>query len=73
MIRTTYSDLVWTRSSSMSHPYQAIRICKSARFGDAGLLLAAYGPNIVSANLTDGSIISQWPAKDESSSVSFHR
>ncbi|KAF1353672.1 hypothetical protein BDV97DRAFT_119980 [Delphinella strobiligena] len=49
----------------MAHPYQIVRVCNAAHFGNAGLLLAACGPKIVSVNLEDGLIISQWPAEAE--------
>lgn len=57
----------------MSHPYQITRICKGDRFAGAGLLLAACGPNIVSINLHDGSILSQWPEGSDGSAVSLDK
>lgn len=54
----------------MAHPYQIVRVCNAAHFGNAGLLLAACGPKIVSVNLEDGLIISQWPAEAETLAVS---
>jgi tRNA (guanine-N(7)-)-methyltransferase subunit TRM82 len=53
----------------MAHPYQIARVCKAPQFGESGLLLAACGPKIVSVNLEDGSVLSQWPVESESSMV----
>ena len=54
----------------MSHPYQLARVCKPAQFESDGLLLAACGGHIVSVNLADGAVISQWPEQDENKPVS---
>ena len=56
--------------SSMSQPFQIACICKAPQFGDAGLLFAASGPRIASVDLSTGSILSQWPARDETDVVS---
>lgn len=55
----------------MAHPFQIACVCQAPQFGDAGLLLAACGPKIISVNLQSGSIISQWPAEAIESAVSF--
>ena len=53
----------------MVHPYQITRVCKPPQFDSSGILLAACGPKIVSVDLEQGSVLSQWPVESELSTV----
>lgn len=53
----------------MVHPYQITRVCKPPQFASSGLLLAACGPKIISVDLEQGLVLSQWPIESEPSKV----